>query len=335
MRRLSDRTTAFLLVLGTPLFAELVSGSTPPVQWLVPWVPLAFMGLYGVAALVIRELAIRWKGGPWAVLLLGLAFGVVNEGMAAHSLFDPSWPGIAVLGSYGRWEGVNWLWAEWIVPFHAVWSISFPLFLARQLWPDLREDRLLSDRSLAVLVPVPMVAAVGLSFLLHAVPLSIFEWVGLFAATFFFAALARTLGPRWNARPPVGRRPSSPLVAAGAGAGFFLVGDVGTWLTPDLGPVPAVGFAVLALVFLAFAYTAARFDRTPAGERARSAFVLGGVGFVVALSPIYEVFLGRAGLVPIDAAVLVALVVLYRRRSASLPKDSPVGGESLRNGRPR
>jgi hypothetical protein len=51
--------------------------------------------------------------------------------LAAHSLFNPTRPGVAVLGSYERFAGVNWIWAERIVPFHSVWSIAFPIFLVR------------------------------------------------------------------------------------------------------------------------------------------------------------------------------------------------------------
>src|SRR5208282_5814249 len=159
-RALSSRQKAFVLVAFAPFLAELVSGSTPPQAWILPQVVLIFMAIYGLSALAIREFALRIKGGPATVFILGLAFGIVTEGMAAHSLFNPGWPDAGVLGSYGRWEGVNWLWTEWIVPFHAVWSISFPIFLTGRFWPDSRSVRFLSDRWLVGLAPVPVVVAV-------------------------------------------------------------------------------------------------------------------------------------------------------------------------------
>ncbi len=303
-------------MLGAPLIAEFVSGSTAPQAWLLPWVPLTFMGIYGVAALVIRDYAIRLRGGAVAVLVLGLAFGVVNEGMAAHSLFDPNWPGVGVLASYGRWEGVSWLWAEWIVVFHAVWSISFPIFLARQCWPEVRDVRFLSDRSLVMLAPVPIVVAIASSFAVGNLPLSLVQWAGLFLATLAFVLLATALAGR-RLEDVLARFPSPPAwLAACAGFLFFVAGQVGTWQSPRLGPYPAVPFAVGIAVDLLFMGFVLLFHADPAGERARFAFVLGGIAFYVALSPVWEFFLDRIALFPIDVAVLAALVLLYRRRTS-------------------
>src|SRR5208282_4874970 len=147
--------------------------------WILPQVVLIFMAIYGLSALAIREFALRIKGGPATVFILGLAFGIVTEGMAAHSLFNPGWPDAGVLGSYGRWEGVNWLWTEWIVPFHAVWSISFPIFLTGRFWPDSRSVRFLSDRWLVGLAPVPVVVAVVTGQVFAGYSLSWADWLGM------------------------------------------------------------------------------------------------------------------------------------------------------------
>jgi hypothetical protein len=303
-----------------------MSGSTPPVLWILPPTLLVFMALYGVAALVIRELALRNHGGAATVLLLGLAFGIVNEGMAVHSLFNPAWPGVDVLGSYGRWAGVNWLWTEWIVPFHAVWSISFPIFLCRQFWPDAAERRFLSDRSLVLLAPIPIVVAVVGSFYLQSYRISILDWVGTFAAVFALGAVAWRWGPVIvRLRPGRGWIPT-PAVAATVGFGFFVIGQVGTWATPGLGPYPEVGFALLGLAWLGVGLLAMTFDRTARGERARFAFVIGGVGFYTALTPLTEFGLGRVGLLPIDVVALVLLVRLYYRRTKPVPTPTAPPG---------
>jgi hypothetical protein len=64
--------------------------------------------------------------------------------------------------------------------------------------------------------------------------------------------------------------------AATVGAGFFVVGQVGTWRASELGPYPEVGFATLGLVWVAIGVFAMTFDETRPGERARFAVVLGG-----------------------------------------------------------
>lgn len=37
--------------------------------------------IYGVAALLIRELAVRWHLGIEGILILGIVFGIYNEGI--------------------------------------------------------------------------------------------------------------------------------------------------------------------------------------------------------------------------------------------------------------
>ena len=52
-----------------------------------------------------------------------------------QSLFNPHFPGIGYLGIYGRWLEVNWYWAQYILGWHAVWSISIPILLTELLFP--------------------------------------------------------------------------------------------------------------------------------------------------------------------------------------------------------
>lgn len=312
------------MVAFAPFLAELVSGSTPPQAWILPPVFLVFMAIYGLSALVIREFALKIQGGPATILILGLAFGVVNEGMAAHSLFNPAWPDLGVLGSYGRWEGVNWLWSAWIVPFHAVWSISFPIFLVGQFWPESRSTRFLSDRWLACLSVVPIAAAVSTSFVFAGYSLTLVQWAGMFGAVGLLVYLARRWGPRWSGWRLRAHWAPPAWSAALTGAAFFLVGQVGTWQTPRLGQYPELGFVVIVSLLSLLGAVATTFDESPAGRRARFACVLAGVAFYTALSPIAEFALGRVGLVPIDVAVWTALFLLYRRRTRSVPELVPV-----------
>jgi hypothetical protein len=310
----SDRTKALALVVFAPIFAEMLSGSTAPIAFVFPWVLGLFMMIYGVSALLIREASLRWHTGPAGVIVLGLAFGILNEGMAAHSLFNPNWPDLGSLGDYGRWMGVNWLWAEWIVPFHAIWSISFPILLVRQFWPDLRDRPLVRRSTLLALLPIPFLgAAITTAFFIGAPP-SLIEWVGMFGVIGGLVGVTYRYMPRMRGWRPLGKYVPSPRLAAAFGFLLFVGGQIGTFATPRLGPDPLVGALLIAAMFLLAALWATSLDPGIAGERARFAYVIGGFAFYAALSPISEFFDGRWGLVPIDALALATFVWLYRRR---------------------
>jgi hypothetical protein len=46
-----------------------------------------------------------------------------------RSFFNPTWKDLGVLATYGRWLGTNWVWAEWLAIYHAIFSITIPIFL--------------------------------------------------------------------------------------------------------------------------------------------------------------------------------------------------------------
>jgi len=68
--------------------------------------------LYGSGAIIVRELKVRWKKNYVSMFILGAAYGIIEEGLMVKSFFDPNWMNLGILGSYGRWLGVNWVWAE-------------------------------------------------------------------------------------------------------------------------------------------------------------------------------------------------------------------------------
>src|ERR1700757_291271 len=64
-----------------------------------------------------------------------------------RSFFSPTWKDLGLLASYGRWLGVNWVWAEWLTIFHAIFSITIPIFLVELTFPKVRAQIWLSSRS--------------------------------------------------------------------------------------------------------------------------------------------------------------------------------------------
>jgi len=84
------------------MIGELLSGSAPPTEFFNPIVFLLLASLYGSGAIVVRELKIRWKKDIRAVLLLGAAYGILEEGLMVKSFFDPGWMDLGILGTFGR-----------------------------------------------------------------------------------------------------------------------------------------------------------------------------------------------------------------------------------------
>jgi len=105
---------------------------------------LANLGLYGSGVILIREAMIRWKKGWASVFLLGVAYGIVEEGLALWTLFNPLAQPVGVLGFYGHWLGVNWVWTVGLLIFHSVYSIGLPIFLFGLVFPDLKSKSLVS-----------------------------------------------------------------------------------------------------------------------------------------------------------------------------------------------
>jgi hypothetical protein len=130
MRRLLP---ALVLVGIAFLVAELLPGSAPITQpFLWPFLLL----IYGPGALLIRESVRRLDRGWVSILLLGAAYGIVEEGLALQSLFNPSLYSAADWGA--RIFGVNGVYAEAAITIHAIWSAAVPILFTELLFPDSR-----------------------------------------------------------------------------------------------------------------------------------------------------------------------------------------------------
>src|SRR5437762_1860395 len=73
-----NRRPLVALILLSPVIAEMLSGSTPPLEWLNPIGVLFLIWLYGAGVLVMRETAVRWKTGWPTIVLLAAATVTIN-----------------------------------------------------------------------------------------------------------------------------------------------------------------------------------------------------------------------------------------------------------------
>ncbi len=139
---------ALALWLIAPIFGELFSGSLPLNEYLSPLSILTMGMLYGSGSILIREIVIRWHKGWKSLLLLGMAYGIYEEGLVVRSFFDPNWMDLDNLGVYGRVAGVNWVWSEHLIIFHALISITASIVFVEILYSDRRSESWVGVRGL-------------------------------------------------------------------------------------------------------------------------------------------------------------------------------------------
>src|SRR5947209_5114867 len=193
------RRPLLALILLSPVIAEMLSGSTPPLEWLNPVAAPLLIWLDGAGVLVMRATAVRWKTGWPSILLLGAAYGIIEEGLAVKSFFDPGWMDLGTLGWYGRWFDVNWIWAVWLTIYHAVVSIAIPIFLVEWIWPRTQGQPLTSRRGYIAAIALLAGATVFINILLTPYRPSVWHLLGAAAAVAFLA-----LGREEVRRPALG-----------------------------------------------------------------------------------------------------------------------------------
>lgn len=321
------------LLLLSPVAAELLSGSAPPMEFFTPFALLFLVFWYGVGAILCRELSIRWGSGLVGLFLLGATFGVVEEGILVKTFFDPHALDLGVFQIFGWWAGANWPWILMLTLYHAVVSISLPVLVVHSLWPGEREQPWLSKKFIAVLLGLmALLASFGWFVLSPAgeepayVP-GLGQFLGALAAAAGLALLARRIKP---GPTPVTLVRRWPLFLAGLGWGFWTLGG---WIVSET--TRSTGWTMLytglaAAILLIFAYR-----RLRAGDRSAligaGTFAAGTWLFWSLLAFIQEMDNANrpddtSGMALVGLASLVALVayLIYLGRSwRSLKMESP------------
>ena len=237
---------AWVLFVIAPVLAEVFSGSTPLNEFINPLAFISLMMLYGSGAVLAREAVVRWRKGWFSLLLLGFAYGIFEEGLVVRSFFNPHWMDLGNLGVYGRAWGVNWVWVEQLMLFHAVLSIVTTVAFVEILFPDQRGRPWLHSRRAwgFHLVNLALVLLIGRALTPYDAPDVgvLLCWLSIMA----LIGLARV----WPVRPRAARggKPPHPLA-------FFSLGFLGMLLMfflvsqgADAGRYPPlVAMALLAL----------------------------------------------------------------------------------------
>lgn len=145
-----------VLFVLSPVIAELLSGSTPASRA----EQLIFESLfYGPAALLIREYARRRNLGWFSIILLGIAFGIIEESLLLQSTFNQHFLNFDL--SFGRFWGVNWVWSEIIIINHSIWSITIPILLTELIFAGRNDKPWLSKLGIGVFIFLYLLSSFG------------------------------------------------------------------------------------------------------------------------------------------------------------------------------
>lgn len=145
------------LALLSPLVAEFLFGDFPITHlfYLILLAPT-----YGGAAVLIRETARRVGLGWPSIVLMALAYGVLEEGIMTMSLFNPNFAGMRLLDSgYIPALGIGASWTLFALGLHTVWSVSVPIALAEELAGEERTTPWLGPVGLGVAAVLAVLGA--------------------------------------------------------------------------------------------------------------------------------------------------------------------------------
>jgi hypothetical protein len=233
MRRLAPAIGLFFLA---PLVAEFLLGNLPITM--LPAI-LVLAPMYGGGALLIREVVRRTGRGWPSMLILALAYAVLEEAFTTQTLFNPDYLklGLHLLDpAHIRALGIGAWWTVFVLTLHTVWSISTSIALAEALVPDRATTPWLGRVGLGVTVML-FIAGAGITtaMTLHGdrFVASMPQFIGAGLALLALPIAAFRLPARQEAHEE-GDVPSPWLVGAGAlaaGSIFLVVPNRWGWWT--------------------------------------------------------------------------------------------------------
>ena len=318
------------LYVLSPVIAELVLGSSPPLVFLLlGWVDLL---MYGGGAVIIRELARRWGKGWPTILALGVAYGIAEEGVAIRSFFNPAWSGAAGLQGYGFVGGLNWFWATEMAVYHSVVSIALPILLVSMAFRSRLDEAWIPGGSLPRVV-IGFVASILVCWAILPFAVSGGALLGCVAAMAVCFLVARRLpgriswpGAATSARP---RRAPEPKTVLGLSLAVTIL-SFAVVASRGFGLPFGIAAALLVAIVLAMA---AWLLRAAAGtgwdDRHRLAVPAGVIAFFVGFSPFVELS-GGHGQVVVGIVTAVVLRRVWLSLAASAAIDPAVVSPHLR-----
>ena len=220
---------AVLLTLLAPIVAEFLLGDFSIRKI---GIALALLPLYGGGALLIREIARRTGRGWPTIVLLAVAYSLLEEAFLTQSLFNPNYVGQRLL-DYGYLPrlGTSLNWATLVLSIHVVWSIATPILIAEGVAAQRRTEPWLRTPGLIVTVLLFLLGCASTAaFSLKASPFvaTMTQFLAAGALTLLAIAAAFLIDSRAIASERTAPRPIVVfLVCLALAIGFMIAEDRG------------------------------------------------------------------------------------------------------------
>lgn len=156
------RWPAILVLVALAPFSAEVSIGDLPFTAIGLLSLIFFMPIYGAGAILIRELAVRRGSGLPDLFVLGMAYCLVEEGLALRSVTSPSIYGGIGVTMGGRIGGVNGVYLLLQLVNHPIWSIIVPVMITDLIFPAHRNRPYLRVPGM-IITPIIYVIGVALT----------------------------------------------------------------------------------------------------------------------------------------------------------------------------
>lgn len=229
------------LLMAPGILAEILSGNTPIFKLFNP-VDFFFLVLaYGVPVMLIWEYKVKYRLSFLSIFLLGIAYGIFNEGLIAKTILDTSSVPMDGFVDTTDFFGINWSWSLMILSWHAFFSVLFPIVIAHTLFREGRESSLIGKKwhitfLLLTFVLLPLMAT---SWQGKISPWLYVAFYGLIFTLFSFARWLKWRNPKWEA-------------GKGIWKGFGLL-MVYLYFFIAAGRFSLVLYAIFGIIFIVFA----------------------------------------------------------------------------------
>ncbi|MFQ3544095.1 hypothetical protein Q7A53_08405 [Halobacillus rhizosphaerae] len=152
---------AVLLFFLAPLFGEYLLGilSLSEIYYVLFLSPM-----YGGGAILIREVTRRAGQGTVMLLILGIAYGLIEEGIVDQMLFNPNYLAGQEWNSYISFLGMDGRLTIYVLAMHAVWSTCIPILLIEALFPERKLKPWLSKKGLGFVAALFIIGSAYLCY---------------------------------------------------------------------------------------------------------------------------------------------------------------------------